>query len=237
MLAEPGSTNERHTLILLHGAIGAADQLKPLAEELTKLQYQVFTFSFSGHGQTPFHSDFGIEQFATELKKFILENDLDRPHVVGYSMGGYVALYLASQQPDLIGKIVTLGTKFRWTREVAEKEVKQLDPETIVQKVPKFADALQMRHGNDWRQLLQNTASMMRAMGEINPLSDELLMKIENDVLVGLADKDAMVSLDETIHVYKLLRNSHMYMLPNTKHPIESINLNIWLSILNAFLK
>jgi pimeloyl-ACP methyl ester carboxylesterase len=101
-------------IILLHGAIGAKDQLEPLAIELKQNGYTVYTLSFSGHGQTPFQTHFGIEQFALELEQFIKENNLQQPTVFGYSMGGYVALYLAHQQPTLLGNIITLGTKFEW---------------------------------------------------------------------------------------------------------------------------
>ena len=62
-------------IILLHGAIGAKDQLEPLAIELKQNGYTVYTLSFSGHGQTPFQTHFGIEQFALELEQFIKENN------------------------------------------------------------------------------------------------------------------------------------------------------------------
>ena len=212
-------------IILLHGAVGAKDQLEPLAVELKQHGYNVYTLSFSGHGQTPFQTHFGIEQFALELEEFIKENKLDKPTVFGYSMGGYVALYLAKQQPNLLGNIITLGTKFEWSPEIAKKEVKMLDSKTIIEKVPKFAEALQKRHGQDWELLLQKTAEMMLSLGNKNALSLNDFASIENKVLIGLADKDNMVSLEETTAVYKQLKNGAMYMLPNTKHPIESVNL------------
>lgn len=223
-------------IILLHGAIGAKDQLQPLAEALTKCNYQVFSFSFSGHGQTSFQNNFDIEQFALELKQFIEKNKLSEPNIFGYSMGGYVALYLASQHSFLLGKIVTLGTKFNWNKEIAQTEVKQLDPKIILQKVPKFAEALKLRHGNDWEYLLERTAEMMIKMGNSNPLTDDLLLKIENQVMIGIADKDSMVTLDETVHVYKQLKNASMYMLPNTKHPIETVDVNALVVILQKFI-
>lgn len=222
-------------IILLHGAIGAKDQLEPLAVELKQHGYNVYTLSFSGHGQTPFQTHFGIEQFALELEEFIKENKLDKPTVFGYSMGGYVALYLAKQQPNLLGNIITLGTKFEWSPEIAKKEVKMLDSKTIIEKVPKFAEALQKRHGQDWELLLQKTAEMMLSLGNKNALSLNDFASIENKVLIGLADKDNMVSLEETTAVYKQLKNGAMYMLPNTKHPIESVNLGLLGKVVERF--
>jgi len=215
------------TIILLHGAIGAKDQLEPLAVELKQQGYNVFTLSFSGHGQTPFAANFGIEQFALELEQFIKEKNLDKPTVFGYSMGGYVALYLAHRSPNILGNIITLGTKLEWSPEIAKKEVKMLDSQTIIEKVPKFAEALQKRHGQDWQLLLQKTAEIMLSLGNKNALSLNDFTAIENKVLIGLADKDNMVSLEETTAVYKQLKNGGMYMLPNTKHPIETVDMRL----------
>lgn len=222
-------------IILLHGAIGAKDQLEPLAAELKQQGYNVFTLSFSGHGQTPFASNFGIEQFALELEQFIKINNLDKPTVFGYSMGGYVALYLAQRNPNILGNIITLGTKFEWSPEIAQKEVKMLDSKTIIEKVPKFAEALQKRHGQDWELLLQKTAEMMLSLGNKNALTLNDFTTIENKVLIGLADKDTMVSLEETTAVYKQLKNGAMFMLPNTKHPIESVNVRLLVRIIEGF--
>lgn len=222
-------------IILLHGAIGAKDQLEPLAVELKQHGYNVFTLSFSGHGQTPFATNFGIEQFALELEQFIKVNNLQQPSVFGYSMGGYVALYLARQQPTLLGNIITLGTKFEWSPEISAKETKMLDSKTIIEKVPKFAETLQKRHGQDWELLLQKTTEMMLSLGIKNALSLNDFTTIENNVLIGLADKDNMVSLEETTAVYKQLKNGAMYMLPNTKHPIESVNVKLLSLVIKEF--
>jgi esterase/lipase len=225
------------TIILLHGAIGANDQLEPLAKELIQQGFQVFSFNFSGHGKMPFQNKFSIEQFATELEQFIATQQLEKPNVFGYSMGGYVALYLAHKQPTLLGNIITLGTKFEWTPEIAQKETKMLDAKTILEKVPKFAEDLKTRHGNDWELLLSKTADMMIGLGNKNALALNDYGTIENKVLIGLADKDSMVSLAETTAVYKQLKNGTMYMLPNTKHPIETVNVSSLAKIINDLIK
>jgi esterase/lipase len=224
-------------IILLHGAIGAADQLIPLSESLASRGFKAHCFSFSGHGKLPFQAAFGMEQFAQELEGFILEKDLLGASVFGYSMGGYVALYLAVQKPNLIGKLATLATKFDWTPEGAIKEAAMLNPETIQQKVPQFAAALQQRHGEQWVAMLHKTAALMQALGNAPLLTEERLKTIQNPVLLGLGDKDNMVSLDETRKVYSSLPKANMYMLPNTKHPIEGVNVGLLGGILEGYFK
>lgn len=223
------------SIILLHGAIGAADQLEPLAKELSANGYQTYSLNFSGHGQTPFQNNFGIQQFADELLEFVVKKHLIRPVVFGYSMGGYVALYLASQKPGLFSEIITLGTKFEWSTEIAAKEIKMLDAKTIFEKVPKFAAALEKRHGNDWQLLLQKTAEMMIDLGNNNLLDTSTFSQIKNKVLIGLADGDTMVGVEETNNVATRIFHSERYTLQNTKHPIETVNVNELAKIISDF--
>lgn len=224
-------------IILLHGALGAKDQLEPLKEALSQLNYKVYSFSFSGHGKTAFQNEFGIVQFAKELEDFIQENKLKQPAIFAYSMGGYVALYLASQKNNLMGHIITLGTKFSWTKEIAQREIKQLDPDIILEKVPKFAEALKQRHGDDWEFLLERTADMMVSLGNNNILNNDLFSKIENKVLIGLADKDSMVTAEETNNAVEQLSNSNRYTLHDTKHPIETVDVKALVVIVDRFLQ
>jgi len=224
-------------VVLLHGAIGASDQLLPLSKSLAEKGFKVYCFGFSGHGKQAFNESFSIEQFATELYQFIIEKNLSQPDIFGYSMGAYVAIYLAAQKPKLIGKIATLATKFNWTPEGAIKEAAMLHPETLLQKVPHFAEALQKRHGHQWVELLHKTSAMMKALGDDPLLVEEVFKTLECPVLLGIGDKDAMVSLDETRAVFKLLPKAEMYMLPRTKHPIEGVDVALLSLILNAYFK
>lgn len=222
-------------IILLHGAIGAADQLEALKKELASLGWQAHSFNFSGHGKTDFKDAFGIKQFSGELSEFIAEKKLSKPDVFGYSMGGYVALYLASQNRDLLGNISTLGTKFEWSPEIAQKEIKMLDAETIKEKVPKFAAALQNRHGDNWETLLKRTAAMMTDLGNTNLLDENAFASISNKVLIGLADADTMVTAAETDHAAKSISGAQRFTLENAKHPIETIDVSKLARILGAF--
>ncbi|MEO6304527.1 MAG: alpha/beta hydrolase [Bacteroidia bacterium] len=224
------------TVILTHGAIGSKEDLESLTTALRKENYNVFSFSFSGHGNLNFENKFGIEQFALELENFISENKLEKPSIIGYSMGGYVALYLALRSPSLLNKIICHATKFNWSNEVVEKETRMLNPEVMLEKIPAFAKALESKHGNSWKELVMKTAEMMREINKNNYLGPEALKAIQNKVLLGLGDKDQMVTLEETINVYRTLSNANMYVLPNTKHPIEQLDVQLFVNIVSSFL-
>ncbi len=212
-------------LVLLHGAIGAKDQLLPLSQQLRN-EFELHSFNFNGHGGEAIRQGaFNIEGFAQDFCLYLQERNLSSVNVFGYSMGGYVAMYVARHYPNLIKRIITLGTKWEWSEAIADKECSMLNPEKIEAKVPAFAQQLRERHApHDWKEVLGNTAAMLRAMGQQPPLSDEDLTKVKLPVLLLLGDHDKMVSKEETGHVAKLAEGANK-LLPNSAHPMEQVDI------------
>jgi pimeloyl-ACP methyl ester carboxylesterase len=215
-------------IILLHGALGSSSQLQSLAKLLEDKGKKVFLLNFSGHSGRAFSSDgFGIETFAKDLLELLNENKIEQADVFGYSMGGYVALWLAHLHPHRFGKIVTLGTKFDWSPESAEKEIRKMNAEKIEEKIPAFARLLQTRHSpNDWKEVLSKTATMMRLLGENPLLTERVLSKIKSPVQILLGDQDDMADLNFSKQVSSWLPYGSFGLLQNTPHPIEKVNLN-----------
>jgi pimeloyl-ACP methyl ester carboxylesterase len=224
-------------LLLLHGAIGSSKQLEPLKNILSN-DYDVYTLDFSGHGGNTIPvEDFSIDLFANDVLKFLDETAIDKIDVFGYSMGGYVALYLARFYPEKVNKIFTLATKFDWNVEGSVKEAAMLNAETIALKIPAFAEELAIRHQPaDWKILLQKTADMILAMGKINVLTDADFKEIKHSVLIGVGGKDKMVSQEETLHVQQLLSNSNYILFNETPHPIEKVNMQLLADEIKKFV-
>ncbi len=195
-------------VLLLHGALGSKSQLHPLKFALRSAGLEVYSMNFSGHNGEAFCENFGIEAFAVDVETFLTNNQLRKAHIFGYSMGGYVALWCASRQPDKVGKVVTLGTKFDWSPESAKAETKKLDPEKIIEKVPAFARILEHRHApNNWKDLLNKTSGMMLELGDQPLLTDEILASITHETLVLLGDQDDMADRIYSEHVASKLPN------------------------------
>jgi len=224
-------------LLLLHGAIGAKDQLQPLALALQN-KYIVHTINFRGHGGVAFpEHPFSIALFAKDVLEYMEQNNIEVANVFGYSMGGYVGMYLAKHYPEQINKVVTLATKFHWDEATATKEIKMLDASTIEQKIPAFAQQLQQRHApQDWKLLLEKTAALLTSLGKNNTLQLEDYTTINTPSLLLLGDRDKMITLNETLAVYKQLPNAQLGILPNTAHPIEKVNIDMLAFFLQCFI-
>lgn len=212
-------------LLMLHGAIGSSAQLEPVAE-LLKDEFEVYLWNFTGHGGKEIPSEpFSIKMFAEDLLYFIDKNKLRGIDVYGYSMGGYVALYIARHFQGKINKIFTTAAKFNWSPDSSLKESKLLDPEKIIARIPAFANELMQRHTpQDWKIVLKKTSEMMMNLGNEPELKTSDFELIENVVLLSTGDRDNMVSIEETTEVYRKLKNGSLLIIPDTAHPIERIN-------------
>ncbi len=225
------------SLILLHGALGCKTQLLPLGEKL-KDHFDVYTLNFEGHAGRSSDREFSLDHFSENLLQFIENEKLVSPNIFGYSMGGYVALKLAMSHPDKVKHIMTLGTKFDWSPESAAREVKMLNPDVIVEKVPKFAEQLKERHApGDWKQVLHKTADMMVALGNGDALNPADFSKVNCPVLITVGDTDNMVSVEESQQIANVIPNSKFDIFEGFKHPIEQVDVGMLRNKIVDFFK
>ncbi len=212
-------------LLLLHGALGSMAQFENLKDVLAD-EFTLHMFDFTGHGGNEIPAGpFSIELFAGDIKKWQDASGIGTIDIFGYSMGGYAALWYAKRNPGRAGKIFTLATKFEWTPDTAEREVKMLDAGMIKIKVPKYAEELSLRHGADkWETVLTKSAEMMISLGIINALTADDISGIKNEVLLAVGDSDKMVTIEETASVYRKLEHGRMLVMPGTPHPLEHVD-------------
>jgi len=227
----------KEKLLLLHGALGIKNQFNELKSILHQ-DFIVYDMNFEGHGGLVSVNEFSIELFTQNVLDYLKEKDLNKIHVFGYSMGGYVALNLAINYPGVITKIVTLGTKFDWTPEGAEKEVKMLNPDVIELKVPKFAIQLATNHSADnWKKVMKNTADMMYGLGNGKKIANEKFKQIHHNVLICIGGNDTMVSVEESEEVVEVLQNGKLKVIEGFQHPIDKVDKQALASIIHNFIK
>ena len=214
-------------LVLLHGALGDATQLAPLATRLGDGR-RVVVIELEGHGATPLRDrPLRIESFADDVIARLDRQGIARADVFGYSMGGYVALYLAATSSARIARVATLATKLAWTPEVAARESAMLDPVVIRTKVPRFAAALEARHtGAGWEALLARTAELLRELGARPRVTDTLLASVTQPVRISIGDRDATVTLEECAAAVRQLASGELEVHPRTPHPFEKVSLD-----------
>ena len=93
-------------LVILHGFTGSAEAMLPLAKCLSE-ERTIYLIDLPGHGQTGLLDDLslhGFEETVRLLKDLLTHLDLEEVDLLGYSMGGRLALGFAVTYPETVNK-------------------------------------------------------------------------------------------------------------------------------------
>ena len=100
-------------MILLHGGLGSGEMYGPILPAFSE-RHRVIAVDLQGHGRTA-DIDRPIDErlMADDIAALIDHLELEKPDLVGYSLGGGVAFFTASKYPEKVGKLVIASVYFR----------------------------------------------------------------------------------------------------------------------------
>jgi pimeloyl-ACP methyl ester carboxylesterase len=100
-------------LVLLHGGLGAIEMFGPSLPALAKGR-QLIAVDLQGHGRTAdIDRPLSVEFMADDIAALIKYLKLERADIMGYSLGGGVALQTAVRHPEVVNKLVIVSTPIR----------------------------------------------------------------------------------------------------------------------------
>ncbi|MBT6054212.1 MAG: alpha/beta fold hydrolase [Planctomycetaceae bacterium] len=98
---------EGQTILILHGLFGSKRNWSSIAKQLSDT-YRVLTVDLRNHGESSWSDVHDYSSMAEDVATLI-ENECSKPPVVlGHSMGGKVAMYLALVWPNLIDRLIVV---------------------------------------------------------------------------------------------------------------------------------
>src|SRR4051794_31816890 len=102
-------------VLFLHGGLSNGDDMLDTIGATIGTARRTLAFDRRGHGRTadteePFHYASMADETIAVLEAVVRE----RAHLIGWSDGGIVALLVALRRPDLIDRLVLIGTNFHY---------------------------------------------------------------------------------------------------------------------------
>lgn len=94
-------------VVLLHGMADVARSLEPLAEPLLD-RYRVVLFDARGHGRSSHPGAYSVLHYVADLHMLLGELGIERPILVGHSLGGHTVANYAGLFPDRPRAVVLL---------------------------------------------------------------------------------------------------------------------------------
>jgi pimeloyl-ACP methyl ester carboxylesterase len=100
-------------LILLHGGFGSVEMFGPNIDALAAGR-QVIGVDLQSHGRSPAADrPMRFETMADDIAGLVRHLGLAKANVMGFSLGGAVALRTAIQHPDVVDRLVLVSTPFK----------------------------------------------------------------------------------------------------------------------------
>jgi pimeloyl-ACP methyl ester carboxylesterase len=180
-------------LILLHGGVGASEMFGSVLQKLAENR-QVIAVHLQAHGKTAdIDRPLRFELMADDIYSLIKHLDIEKADIMGYSLGGGVALQTAIRHPEVVRKLVIVSAAVKrdgWYPEVLEG-MAQMGPEAA--KVMKQSPLNQLYPDADWTALFTKLGDLLRQ--DYDWSKD--VAAIKSPVILVFADADAV----RTAHV------------------------------------
>jgi pimeloyl-ACP methyl ester carboxylesterase len=214
-------------LILLHGAYMTVDLMEPLLSGLAATR-RVIAIEQQGHGRTAdVDRPISYEQMADDTAGLLRHLEIERADVVGYSMGGGVALQLAIRHPDVVRKLVVASASFTsdGMHAIALDMFPSITPEMFAGSPVEAA----------YRRTAPNPDAFPTLVEKLKTLDTTSYAWPEDDIraiaapmLIVLGDSDG-IRLEHAIELFKLrgggvmgdlagMPESQLAVLPGTSH-------------------
>lgn len=94
-------------LLMMHGLFGSSGNWRGIARQLAA-SHAVHSLDLRNHGASPWADSMDYVEMADDVLQLIDRLSLDRPTVMGHSMGGKTAMALALRHPERVGRLIVV---------------------------------------------------------------------------------------------------------------------------------
>ena len=243
--------NGDKTLVFIHGLSDSLEYWQVLSSALTD-DYKVLSYDIRGHGG----SDYGNEKLTIDLLRDDLYNlflklNIEKATIIGFSLGGHIALSFILKYPELCDKMILMSTFSESDDNLISKsqEFKQainISYEAFYDVIIKYVIPKSVYDENkdvlEYVKMQNAKTANLKAIGDaIDIISNfnitDQLSKIDNQTLILAGHDDDIVSLDLIQILNDNIKNSELVIFDNTKHNLLiGENVREILKLLRQFL-
>jgi carboxylesterase len=208
------------TCLLIHGFTGTPFEIEPLARLLHEQGYEIVTPTLAGHGgdrQQMMHVTWRDWIVSVEVELRELFKREGTVHLVGFSMGGLIAAYLAAKHPGRITSLTMLSAPI-YT--VNSKQLFKTIAEAIQKSMRTGA-----RQEDVTRYLMKVRATPLRSLAHFRRLVQTVkgqLGDVDVPLLVIQGEQDDLVEARSAAYIYESVKTTEkqLHLFAKSRHMI-----------------
>jgi pimeloyl-ACP methyl ester carboxylesterase len=225
-------------IVLLHGGLfGYIEEYENLIPKLAATN-QVIAIALRGHGKSEIgHQPFSYPLLAHDVYQVIKSNTQDSVIVIGFSSGGNTAFQLTAEHPEIVKKLVAIGSSPQKPEEAKqlENEEEKLTGKELEKELPDFVKSRKqlMPEPNRWNEFVAKVVAMW---DQSYFLSDTEVRKINCPVLIIAGDQDTNIKPERAVSLAKLLPKNNISLIPFCGHVVIACNFRAVWEVMHPFL-
>ncbi|WP_327312531.1 alpha/beta fold hydrolase [Streptomyces sp. NBC_01235] len=229
--------DSRRPLVLLHGGVLTVGLTFAAVLPTLAAGRRVVAPELQGHGHTA-DTDRALTpaNLASDVVALLDELGIERPDVLGFSLGGLVALQLALAHPERVGRLVLASTQY--SQEGYYEEVRT--PDYTSPRLPGREDFQEMTdaytavapHPEHFQDFLAKCATAAHAP---LPWTADDLRGLRAPTLLVIGDTD-FVRIEHAAEMHRLIPGAELAVLPATTHMALMRRTSLLLPLLTEFL-
>jgi pimeloyl-ACP methyl ester carboxylesterase len=192
-------------LLLLHGGLGQIEMFGPNIALFAKNR-QVIGVDLHGHGRTELGDrKINLIDIGNDLATILTQLGYKQVDVLGYSMGGGIALRLAIQHPEKVRRLIVASAPYAragfYPEMLPQQEAVGSAMMEAMKETPMYKSYVAIApKPDDFPRLLDRMGELMRADYDWS----EDVKKLQMPVMLMYGDSD-MIRLDHVVSFYNLL--------------------------------
>jgi pimeloyl-ACP methyl ester carboxylesterase len=203
-------------LVLIHGGVCTIGTCFGMIRPPLAKNWKTVAVELQGHGHTAdVARPLTFEQMAEDTAALLRQLKIEQADFIGYSVGGGVALRIAMRYPDLVRKLVVIGTTYNNDGLVPGllENFKTMKAEDIPAE---FREAY-AKVAPDAKQWPTLVIKVMKLGLEFKGWRPEDIQSIKAPVLVIIGDAD-IVQPEHAVQMFRLFPHAQLAVLPGTDH-------------------
>lgn len=239
-------------LIILHGLFGSADNWNTMGKKFGE-HFTTYLVDQRNHGQSPHSETWNYTAMAEDILELMEDEQIDKAHLMGHSMGGKTVMFSSMMYPERIEKLIVSDIAPRYYP-VHHQEILQALESVDLDKITsrKEAEAIIEPQINDfgtrqfllknlywkdeklaWRFNLDVISRKIEAVGEVLPVS----APFTHPALFVRGEKSNYITDEDWIEIKTIYPRADLYTMPGAGHWVHAEKPVEYFDLVMNFLK
>ncbi|MCI5052902.1 MAG: alpha/beta hydrolase [Simkaniaceae bacterium] len=227
---------EGHPLLLIAGFACDHSIWQLILDELSK-NFQVVIFDNRGSGQSTISDHpYSVEMLANDALDLVAQLEIEKPHLLGHSLGGAIAQEIAINHGDKIDKLVLANTTAQfsatncWVKDFIEELFKQGAPrrqlihamipwgfsEKFIENEVVIEKMIEKMEQNPFATTLEGYVNQAIALKKHN--ARDRVKEIQNRTLILSSDQDLLTPQRESDYLHAEINSSKIFQFSECGH-------------------